>query len=106
MTTAYADLTHAVSDTRQSLRAARRDVAATLKQRVESATGDTTLSDELTELIADLAELDPQAHGMSTAEYAYSLLLVYYQELFESRYVGIDMDNREGVTFVIQPVVG
>lgn len=106
MTTAYEDLAHAVSDTRQNLRAARRDLASELKRCIDSAQRTVRLPDELTELIEDLAELDPLAHDMSSAEYTYSVLLAHHQELLEQRYIGIDIDGHEGITFVIQPTAG
>lgn len=101
---AYDELAHGISDLRQSLRANRRDAAYAISQVVRGADGNVTLSDELTELIASLAELDPKASSMSTPEYAYSLLIVYHPDLIEQRYIGIDVDEHERVVFVIQPV--
>lgn len=100
----YDELDHEISDLRQNLRVTRRDTAHKLKQCIDNARGFVTVSDELTKRVADLSELDPQAHGMSVAEYAYVLILVYHQSMIEQAYVGIDSDNREGITFIIQSV--
>jgi uncharacterized heparinase superfamily protein len=102
----YEGLGYVITDTRQNLRAARRDLAGELRRCIDNAGTHTTirLPDELTSLIADLATLDPQAHDMSTAEYAYAVLLAYHQDLTEQRYIRIDADDRQGVTFVIQGV--
>lgn len=100
---AYDELAHGISDQRQNLRANRRDAAYAIGQEVRGADSNVTLPDDLTKLVADLAEIDPNAFSMSTAEYAYSLLLAYHVDLIEQRYIGIDADEHERVVFVIQP---
>lgn len=101
---AYENLAHAISDTRQNLRVARRELGEEIKRCVENARGYIRLPEELTKLIADLANLDPQACGMSTVEYAFNLLTVYYASLFEHANVGIDAYDEEGITFIVRSI--
>lgn len=98
----YDELDHGISDLRQNLRTARRDTAYKLKQCIDNARGHITVPDELTKRVADLSELDPQAHGMSVATYAYGLIVEHYLSMMTEAYVGIDNDNQEGITFIIQ----
>lgn len=100
----YVELAHDISDTRQNLRAAQRNLASELGRCIDNAQRTVRLPDALTRLVEDLAELDPKASSMSTPEYAYSLLIVYHPDLIEQRYIGIDVDEHERVVFVIQPV--
>lgn len=100
----YESLTHAISDTRQNLRAARRELGEEIKRCVENARGYIRLPDELTKLASDLASLDPQACGMSTAEYVFNLLTVYYEDLFQHANVGLDAYDQRGVTLIVRTI--
>jgi len=92
-----------VIDAHQSVVAARKAIAVELRLLL-SGTGSRNVSvdEELVGWIEDLGPQDRSSHGLTNAEYAYSILLANAPALFEDRYIGIDPDNKEGITFIVQ----
>lgn len=99
----YDTLRHGINDIRQHLTQTRKEVVGELMRLLPpTAYGSVRVPAELTDLIQDLSECDPAAHELSAAEYAYHLLLANNPHLFETRYVGIDLDDTTGITFIAQ----